>query len=508
MAILKYKSKNGSYQALMNYAIRHLPVVQGTGDDPDVVMSQDAITKELAKKQDVGDYAVKSEVALKLDKATYETDKPTFALKSELVDFFDGAEYTDGTLEGTQGKKVIAFKHQGVVKVEIDAAPFIKDGMIDTVEIKDNKLVITWNSDSDKAEATEIPLTDIFNPENFVSKEELIREVTKVINNSISGTTTDNSNLRKAISDMIAKAIEEALSGSTGSNLKKEFGDAFNENVSGNTSIMNAVAKAHDHTNKNELDKIQDGDVAKWNSVATASGSISGTAGTSKTVTALSQTNGKVSATFADIAIASSQVSGLGAAAAKAVVTSVDTSASLPTSNAVKTFVEGKNYSTTTGTVTSVGMTVPTGLSVNPSTVTSAGTFAVTFASGYSIPTTAKQTAWDGKQDAISDLTTIRNQASSGATAFGWGDHSTAGYLKGSVRVVSVTSSLNNQTTSVAAGHQETVIYANNGTEHTVSISTSYKSPDGQQINLTIPANGYGEVNFLNVGGTIYARGV
>lgn len=34
----------------------------------------------------------------------------------------------------------------------------------------------------------------------------------------------------------------------------------------------------------------------------------------------------------------------LGAACAKAVVTSVDTSASLPTSNAVKTFVEGKNY--------------------------------------------------------------------------------------------------------------------------------------------------------------------
>ena len=37
----------------------------------------------------------------------------------------------------------------------------------------------------------------------------------------------------------------------------------------------------------------------------------------------------------------------LAAACAKAVVTSVDTSASLPTSNAVKTFVEGKGYVTT-----------------------------------------------------------------------------------------------------------------------------------------------------------------
>ena len=46
----------------------------------------------------------------------------------------------------------------------------------------------------------------------------------------------------------------------------------------------------------------------------------------------------------------------LGAACAKAVVTSVDTSASLPTSNAVKTFVEGKGYTTNTGTITGITM--------------------------------------------------------------------------------------------------------------------------------------------------------
>lgn len=46
----------------------------------------------------------------------------------------------------------------------------------------------------------------------------------------------------------------------------------------------------------------------------------------------------------------------LGAACAKAVVTSVDTSANLPTSNAVKTFVEGKGYTTNTGTITGIKM--------------------------------------------------------------------------------------------------------------------------------------------------------
>lgn len=58
--------------------------------------------------------------------------------------------------------------------------------------------------------------------------------------------------------------------------------------------------------------------------------------------------------------------------------------------------------------VTSVGMTVPTGFSVSPATITSNGTFAITFASGYSLPLTA--------------------DVSKGVTAYGWGNHALAGY--------------------------------------------------------------------------------
>lgn len=61
------------------------------------------------------------------------------------------------------------------------------------------------------------------------------------------------------------------------------------------------------------------------------------------------------------------------------------------------------------GTVTSVGVSVPTGLQVSGSPVTSSGTLAVSFASGYAIPTTAKQSNWD--------------------TAYGWGNHASAGYV-------------------------------------------------------------------------------
>lgn len=69
----------------------------------------------------------------------------------------------------------------------------------------------------------------------------------------------------------------------------------------------------------------------------------------------------------------------------------------------------GAGTSSTTGTVTSVGMTVPTGLSVSGTPVTSSGTLAVTLTAGYSIPTTTSQSNWD--------------------TAYGWGNHASAGYL-------------------------------------------------------------------------------
>jgi len=50
--------------------------------------------------------------------------------------------------------------------------------------------------------------------------------------------------------------------------------------------------------------------------------------------------------------------------------------------------------STATGSVTSVAATVPTGLTVTGSPITTSGTLAIAYASGYSIPTTANQTNW------------------------------------------------------------------------------------------------------------------
>lgn len=70
-------------------------------------------------------------------------------------------------------------------------------------------------------------------------------------------------------------------------------------------------------------------------------------------------------------------------------------------------------YTSNTGTVTSVGMSVPTGLSVSGSPVTSTGTLAVTFSAGYSIPTTTSQGNWDtAYSNRISSLTTTGSSGS------------------------------------------------------------------------------------------------
>ena len=47
------------------------------------------------------------------------------------------------------------------------------------------------------------------------------------------------------------------------------------------------------------------------------------------------------------------------------------------------------------GTVTSVAASVPTGLSISGSPITTSGTLAISYTTGYSIPTVASQTSWD-----------------------------------------------------------------------------------------------------------------
>lgn len=64
------------------------------------------------------------------------------------------------------------------------------------------------------------------------------------------------------------------------------------------------------------------------------------------------------------------------------------------TINAQGRITAASNGTAGSGTLTSVAMTVPTGLSVSGSPITTSGTLAVTLTAGYSIPTTSDQTNW------------------------------------------------------------------------------------------------------------------
>ena len=78
---------------------------------------------------------------------------------------------------------------------------------------------------------------------------------------------------------------------------------------------------------------------------------------------------------------------------------------------ATRTWVQQQGYitgETYTGTVTRVAMTVPTGLTISGSPITSSGTLALGIANDYSIPRTAD----------------VRK----GVTAYDWGNHALAGY--------------------------------------------------------------------------------
>ena len=71
----------------------------------------------------------------------------------------------------------------GTVLGYVDATDFIKDGMVSNVEIKEVAekgvcLVITFNSDSGK-QAIEIPISQIFNADNYYTKDKVDAELAK-----------------------------------------------------------------------------------------------------------------------------------------------------------------------------------------------------------------------------------------------------------------------------------------------------------------------------------------
>jgi hypothetical protein len=138
------------------------------------------------------------------------------------------------------------------------------------------------------------------------------------------------------------------------------------------------------------------------------------------------------------------------------------------------------------GTVTSVAMTVPTGLTVSGTPITSSGTLAVSLQTGYSIPTTASQTNWDSAYNdkinsaSVTGTTTktlTLTQQDGGTVTASWSDLD-SGTITGS----GTTNYIPKFTSSSAIGNS--VIYESSGNVGINTTSNSYTAANRGNLNI------------------------
>jgi len=158
----------------------------------------------------------------------------------------------------------------------------------------------------------------------------------------------------------------------------------------------------------------------------------------------------------------------------------------------------------TGGTVTSVGLSAPTGFSVGGSPVTSSGTLALSFSAGYSLPTTASQTNWDTaytdrlKWDGGSTgLVAATGRTSLGATTVG----SNLFTLANPSAVTYTRINADNSVSTLDAATFRTAIGAGtgNGTVTGVTASAPLASSGGTAPNITITGSALTKTDDTNV---------
>ena len=149
------------------------------------------------------------------------------------------------------------------------------------------------------------------------------------------------------------------------------------------------------------------------------------------------------------------------------------------------------------GTVTSVGLSAPTGLTVSGSPVTTSGTLALTFTAGYSIPTTSSQTDWD--------------------TAYGWGNHASAGYITSTSTSTLTNKRINPRVVAASAtsgsltpNGDTTDLYNALGLTGAITLNAPSGTPvDGQKLIIRLEDNGTGRgITWTTSSGAFRAVGV
>lgn len=159
--------------------------------------------------------------------------------------------YADAVAYDTNAKEV-KFYHGGTGGTEVysfDASPFLIDGMVDNVEIKDvtisgesvTCLVISFNTAAGKQDIN-IPISEIFDASNYYTKAETDAAIAQAIveasgvTSGVVQTMIDNSISGKADTTAVTAAINAATSGKADTTAVTQVNNALTAHTS-NTDI-------------------------------------------------------------------------------------------------------------------------------------------------------------------------------------------------------------------------------------------------------------------------------
>ena len=192
--------------------------------------------------------------------------------------YVDGNFVHDVEYYSTGSTHELRFKDAGNnVIATVNASDFIKDGMVESVTISGGNLVITFNTDSGK-QPISIPLTNIFNPENYYTKEDIDsmlvvddqpdtgstnpiqnKVITQIIidNEEVVAAALNDLNDRKADKTYVDQAIENIdLSEYVDNNTFNNFtGSTLNGvTTAGTGNVVGSIQKAGTNVQANMID--------------------------------------------------------------------------------------------------------------------------------------------------------------------------------------------------------------------------------------------------------------
>lgn len=199
---------------------------------------------------------------LTMDNKTVKVDFTKVAKPSDIpsvTGYADSVAYDTNT-------KYMKFYHGGTGGTEVfsfDASPFLIDGMVQNVEIKDVEisgetvtcLVISFNTDAGKQDIN-IPLTDIFDASNYYTKDEVDAELSaKTDNSAFTAYTaaTDTALGNKADTTAMTQAISEATSGKVDNSTYTAYTAATDAAIAGKANTGDVITNVSTHygeTNK------------------------------------------------------------------------------------------------------------------------------------------------------------------------------------------------------------------------------------------------------------------